>query len=280
MARPAASTTLRPACPADADFLLAVYASTRAEELAQVPWEPAQRETFLQMQFEAQRRAYAQAFPALQSQIIMCDGHDIGRLLLAELADEFRVVDLALLPDYRRQGIGTALLAEIMAQAGRAGKAVRLHVEIWNPAQRLYDRLGFRPAGEQGLYRLLEWQPARQPGPAAGQPGAAAPNRAWPHGAYVAQLNTGFRLHLAGAGVASGGALDLELVEVSPLRVTPQQEIFALVLRGPVDRLLPQQIYALEHATLGACDLFLVPIRQDPAGIYYEAVFNRLVGPA
>jgi hypothetical protein len=72
-------------------------------------------------------------------------------------------------------------------------------------------------------------------------------------------------------------AIELELIEVSPLKTSRRQEVFSLQFRGPPTIVLNQQIHRLEHAALGLLDIFLVPIGQDAQGVYYEAVFNRLI---
>lgn len=69
----------------------------------------------------------------------------------------------------------------------------------------------------------------------------------------------------------------LKLCQVSELRVSRHQEAFSLVFQGPAGWLFPQQIYHLVHEQFGPLDIFLVPIQQDSEGIYYEAVFNRMV---
>ena len=89
---------------------------------------------------------------------------------------------------------------------------------------------------------------------------------------FAGQVNSIFSL----AGDA-GAALVLELCQVSALRVTRRQEVFSLLFKGPLDRLLPQQIYCLQHEKLGWLDIFLVPVQRDGEAIYYEAVFNRLI---
>jgi hypothetical protein len=90
---------------------------------------------------------------------------------------------------------------------------------------------------------------------------------------FARQLHTKFRLH-----TEPSRELDLELIEVSGggEQKTPGFENFSLVFRGPLDGFLQQNTYQLEHPELGAFDLFIVPIRQDTEGFYYEAVFNRL----
>ena len=86
---------------------------------------------------------------------------DDGELALDRRPDEFRIIDIALLAEARRQGIGSHLLREILAEAGRAGLPVRIHVEQNNPALGLYHRLGFRQIGDEGVYYLMEWSPRR-----------------------------------------------------------------------------------------------------------------------
>jgi ribosomal protein S18 acetylase RimI-like enzyme len=156
---PSPPVALRPATPADEPFLRAVYASTREEELAPLGWPPATREAFLAMQYEAQRRHYRAAYPAARYDVIQADGVDAGRFCVARLDGEIRVVDLALLPAHRGRGIGTRLLAELLAEADARGLPVRIHVESLNPARRLYERLGFRLLETRGPYLFLERPP-------------------------------------------------------------------------------------------------------------------------
>jgi Domain of unknown function (DUF6916) len=73
------------------------------------------------------------------------------------------------------------------------------------------------------------------------------------------------------------GPIELELTQVSERRVTPKQEAFSVLFRGPADRMMAQRIHRIKHERLGEMDLFLVPVDKDEAGVYYEAVFNLLV---
>lgn len=70
--------------------------------------------------------------------------------------------------------------------------------------------------------------------------------------------------------------VSVELVETEELRSLPENESFSLVFRGPLDSFLPQAIYRFNHDAMGAFEMFIVPIRQDQRGFYYEALFNRL----
>lgn len=148
--------SLRPARDEDREFLFGVYAATREEELAPVPWTPEQKEAFLRMQFDAQDAYYREHYAGSDFLVIEVDGAPAGRLYLARWAREHRIVDIAVLPAYRNRGIGTRLLRDIIAEADRAGKPVSIHVEMHNPARSLYDRLGFAPVDEHGVYLLME----------------------------------------------------------------------------------------------------------------------------
>lgn len=144
----------------DLFFLRNLYASTRQEELAQTGWPREQIEAFLNQQFEAQHSYYQEHYASADFLVILSsDGESIGRLYLDEWEDEFRIVDIALLPAFRGQGIGSEILRELMARAFAAGKAVSIHVEQFNPAMRLYKRLGFLPVNEEGVYHLLRVKP-------------------------------------------------------------------------------------------------------------------------
>jgi ribosomal protein S18 acetylase RimI-like enzyme len=153
------AVTLRPITEADRPALLRIYASTREEELALTDWDEAQRAAFVAMQFDAQHRYYQQYYADALFQLILCDGEVAGRLYVHRGAHETRIVDIALFPHYRGQGIGTALLRELQAEAALTRKSVTIHVEQFNPALRLYTRLGFRPLEDKGVYLLLGWVP-------------------------------------------------------------------------------------------------------------------------
>jgi ribosomal protein S18 acetylase RimI-like enzyme len=148
--------TLRPVGEGDEGFLYQVYASTRHEELAPVPWTEAQKADFLRMQFGAQSRYYAENYPDAAFLVVLRDGRPAGRLYVDRRPDGIRIIDIALLPEHRGAGIGTALLADLLAEGDREGKPVSLRVERFNPALRLYERLGFRRIDDTGVYYLLE----------------------------------------------------------------------------------------------------------------------------
>ena len=159
LASPVDQISLRPAREADRDFLYRVYASTRQEELAPVPWSDAEKSAFLRMQFEAQHKYYTENYPAAQFQVIQLGDMPAGRLYVEPREREIRIMDIALLSEYRNHGIGSMLLDGILAQGQTSGLPVTIHVERFNPAMRLYQRLGFKPIADKGVYLLLERLP-------------------------------------------------------------------------------------------------------------------------
>ena len=154
------TVTLRPIAEEDLEFLLRLYATTRADEMAMVTdWSDEQKEWFVRMQFQAQHAWYQEHYGDAQFDLILMDGAPVGRLYVHRRAAEIRLVDISLVPDLRGKGIGSALLRELMAEAEAAGKPLTIHVEKYNPAMRLYLRLGFKPIEDRGPYDLMEWKP-------------------------------------------------------------------------------------------------------------------------
>jgi ribosomal protein S18 acetylase RimI-like enzyme len=155
-----AGLALRPATHEDRDFLRELYATTRADELAPVPWTEAEKATFVASQFDAQDAAYHGAYPSGEFLVVLERGRPIGRLYVGRLAGELRIIDVTLLPSHRGQGIGTALMRWVIARAQTEGRDVTLHVEPWNPAKRLYEHLGFETVELRGIYEFMR-RPAR-----------------------------------------------------------------------------------------------------------------------
>jgi ribosomal protein S18 acetylase RimI-like enzyme len=147
--------TLRPVELGDEEFLYRVYASTRQEELAQTGWSEAQKEMFLRQQFEAQSRYYREHYQEASFDVILTDSSPIGRLYVARWPEEIRIVDIAVLPEYRNAGIGTKLLENLISESEASAKPLSIHVERFNPALHLYRRLGFREVADKGVYLLM-----------------------------------------------------------------------------------------------------------------------------
>lgn len=150
------TVVLRPVAAADHEFLVRLYAGTREEELEAVDWTDEQKESFLRQQFEAQHAWYQEQYAGASFDIVELDGEPVGRLYVARWPREIRIVDISLLPERRGHGIGGALLRQLLDEADAAGKSLSIHVERFNRALRLYERLGFRLREDKGVYLLLQ----------------------------------------------------------------------------------------------------------------------------
>lgn len=150
--------TLRDESAEDQVFLLEVYTSTRATELALVPWNDEQKQAFVAMQFKAQHFYYREKFPTASYQVILADGERVGRIYVLREEAEMRILDLTLLPQHRNRSIGSSLIRELLAEAAETSKVVQIWVEQFNPALTLFERLGFSSIREDGFNYLLEWR--------------------------------------------------------------------------------------------------------------------------
>lgn len=157
--------------PGDVEFLAQLYASTRADEMALVPWGEQQKRDFLRDQFELQDRHFRLHYPATERLVVTDRDTPAGRLFVQTTAVEVRLMDVALIEHLRCRGIGTALVGALTGYADGQGLPVTLHVEPFNPALRLYLRLGFLPVEMRGIYQYMARPAGRSIG-ACQEPGA------------------------------------------------------------------------------------------------------------
>ncbi len=150
--------SFRPLTGRDMAFLKTVYRSTREDELSGTSWSEIEKQSFIDMQFRAQHEHYQTHYPEALWLIIKQTEAAIGRLYLERWSDQHRIIDIALLPQHRGNGLGALIMRDLMDEAADAGKAVSIHVEKFNPARRLYDRLGFVTVEDKGVYDLMEWR--------------------------------------------------------------------------------------------------------------------------
>jgi ribosomal protein S18 acetylase RimI-like enzyme len=150
--------SLRPAEPADETFLETVYAETRRGELAVLNWSRQQENDFFKMQYRLQNHTYKMQFPDADYLIVELNKVPIGSLIV-ERGGEIRLVNIALLPEFRSQGIGTFLLKQLQAEARAANKLLTLHVLKTNDrAVSLYKRSGFAIIDNDEMYLAMRWQ--------------------------------------------------------------------------------------------------------------------------
>ncbi len=127
--------------------------------MKQVPWTDAQKAEFVRQQFEAQHAWWREHYTGASFDVVWLGGEPAGRLYVDEWVKEIRIVDISLLPEHRGAGLGTRLLRGVLERGDAAGKPVSIHVERFNPALRLYERLGFRPVEDKGVYLLMSRPP-------------------------------------------------------------------------------------------------------------------------
>ncbi|KJV06158.1 GNAT family N-acetyltransferase [Methylocucumis oryzae] len=150
---------LRDETEQDFSFIAELYAETRREELAPVPWSELEKKQFLHWQCRLQRDHYRRYYPNARFWILE-HNNPIGRLYVDAGTVEIRIMDISLEPKSRNQGIGSLILNSIIHLATQQQCEVSLHVEPDNPAQRLYQRLGFNQVEQRGAYDFLVWRTA------------------------------------------------------------------------------------------------------------------------
>lgn len=119
-------------------------------------WTPAQQEAFLRMQFNARLRWHELVYAQIDHQLVLVDEQPAGRILIAREANGLRLVDIALLAEYRNRGIGTQLLRDLISRSEKENLPLRLQVDKSNPALRLYQRLGFVKTSADGMNYQME----------------------------------------------------------------------------------------------------------------------------
>jgi GNAT superfamily N-acetyltransferase len=153
------SVTLRPVTPEDNEFLLAVYTSTRADELAQVEWASGQKEAFVRWQFELQRKEYDARYPDARYQVVLVNEQPAGRIWIGEDDTQIRLLDIGLLEEFQNRGVGTILMKQLIAEALQKKKPLRHMVFMLNNnAHRFYKRLGFVDIEDLGGYKHMQWR--------------------------------------------------------------------------------------------------------------------------
>ena len=162
MTQSAINVSLRPVTDDDKEFLVSVYAGTRARELAQVQWKEGQKESFVRWQFEMQQKEYETRFPDARYDVILVDGVPAGRIWVGSDDQQIRLLDIAVMEEFQNRGVGTILLRRLMDEATQANKPLRHMVFVLNDnAHRFYERLGFRVIEDLGGYKHMEWVPGQ-----------------------------------------------------------------------------------------------------------------------
>jgi GNAT superfamily N-acetyltransferase len=127
------------------DFLYALHVATMKEYVDITRgWEDAQQEA-------AHRKEHNPA----GIKIITLDGSDIGMLSIEETEAEVFVAHIENSPEQQGHGIGSRILKQIIADAAQNPKQAALRVLRINPARSLYERLGFKVAGQTATHIFM-----------------------------------------------------------------------------------------------------------------------------
>jgi RimJ/RimL family protein N-acetyltransferase len=150
--------TLRPVVDADREFLLAVYAAGRETELAMVPWDDTMKRVFVEHQYQAQDEHYRTYYAGATHEVIVVAGEMGGRLYLERTEKHIAILDIGVVPAFRKRGIATEIVRRLQDEAATGQKLVRIYIEAFNPAAKLFNELGFEMVEDDGGLRRFEWK--------------------------------------------------------------------------------------------------------------------------
>jgi ribosomal protein S18 acetylase RimI-like enzyme len=154
--------TLRPETPADEPFLRQMIIASIAEELMAWMWPEAIRDNLLTMQYTQKLASVRTNYPQASSEIILVDGQPAGWIFQDETPEHIHLCEIMVLIEMRGKGVGATVLREVLDRADRAGKPVRLLVNVTNPrAAQLYERLGFVRTGGNEVQHEMERLPPK-----------------------------------------------------------------------------------------------------------------------
>jgi ribosomal protein S18 acetylase RimI-like enzyme len=152
--------TRRSAAAGDEPFIEKLLKATLADELMASAWPGQMRAKLLDMQYRARRQSAVAQYPNTGVEIVAADGEDVGWLVVARTQDAIHLVDIAILPECRGAGTGSALLRGLVEESEQSRRPIRLHVLLTNRARHLYDRFGFVRIGGDEINDLMERRPA------------------------------------------------------------------------------------------------------------------------
>ena len=274
-------TVLKLATPEDQAFLSELFNNVRSVEFAPLALPEQALTQLLAMQFRAQQSGYAAQFPQAVDRILWSGTTRIGHLLVNESPDEIRLVDIALLAPYRGQGRGGHLIQGLCVQAIKAGLPLRLSVRFGNPAEHLYERLGFARTGGDGVYVTMEFPAPEAIAVASESHLEEITGEIVEQGFTEAYFRTWIG-HTVKATGLDGVEVALSVEDVKTMQAPiggPPIDVgdsFVIYFCGPVRPALPTACADLTPEVGDVMSIFLVPIACDAAGMKYEAIFNRM----
>lgn len=149
--------TLRPARTDDQEFLYRLFCSVYSEKLQLVALNEEEKNRLIDLMYLSFTQHYSTLAPALDDRLVLLNNESIGRMILLQMREEIRLADIAILPQYRQRGIGSALIGQLQTESMMSKRPLRLQVPQFDRALRLYQRLGFFKIDAMGPYLHLEW---------------------------------------------------------------------------------------------------------------------------
>lgn len=146
----------------DGDFLFEVYVCTRADEVRSWGFGEAEAAQFLRSQHRMQLASYDAQFPHAERRILWKEGVRAGYVFVDREPHELRLVEIALLPQFRGRGLGTDIIRGLQMEAAQRGIPVGLTVRMDNRARDLYVRLGFDVVSTHEPYLQMVWSPKQK----------------------------------------------------------------------------------------------------------------------
>jgi GNAT superfamily N-acetyltransferase len=277
------NTVLKLATPEDQAFLAELYNDVRSVDFSPLGLPEPMLAQLLAMQFQAQQSGYAAQFPQAIDQILWHGATRIGRMLVNESENEIWLVDIAILSAYRGQGLGGHFLQELCVRATAAQLPLHLSVRFNNPAQRLYERLGFVRTGGDGMHISMEFQAKKVMDETGGpEPAVVAKAKTLVEQGFteayfrtlIGRRMTALSLEGATADLLVEDVKGLALPKTGP--ALDPGDSFVVYFRGPLHPVFPNACADLTPEQGEPMTIFLVPIARDAEGMRYEAIFNRM----
>lgn len=152
-------STLRPALPGDADFLMRLEGGLGNHLRGCRELGPEATARLARLLVDGREAAWKAAWPDAHCLVVEDQGDAVGRLWVTETADDWQLLHLAVLPSHRRQGIATESLTQWLSAADRAGARVSTRVATSDMARWLIGHFEFRFSGGGAGAALLRRLP-------------------------------------------------------------------------------------------------------------------------
>ena len=149
--------SLRTFTPDDREFLLRAYTASREIELSVLPFDETQKRAFCEHQLDAQTVYYEEKYPDATHEIILVGGEPVGRVYINRGDSLISILDLVVLGEHRKKGVGTHIVKSLQSEARGADGRVGVYVETFNPSQKFFRDLGFELVESDEVNLYFEW---------------------------------------------------------------------------------------------------------------------------